>query len=74
MAVVYFRVLCVEPAVAAFEIELCEQLLVESFLKLRLDCCHRSSRHNTAFADINVLFSVQYCIIWTMQVSIKSRF
>jgi hypothetical protein len=50
MAVVYFRVLCVEPAVAAFEIERCEQLLVKSFLKLRLDGSHRSSKRNTALA------------------------
>ncbi|MFI5449556.1 MAG: hypothetical protein ACHQ03_07320 [Candidatus Bathyarchaeia archaeon] len=50
MAVVYFRVLRAESAVAAFEIELCEQLLVKSFLKLRLDGGHRSSKHYTALA------------------------
>ena len=63
MAVIYFRVLCVEPAVAAFDDELCEQLLVQFFLKLGLDRCHRSSKHYKASRDINVLFSVQRCAI-----------
>jgi hypothetical protein len=38
-------------------------LLVQFFLKLGLDRCHRSSKHYKASRDINVLFSVQQCAI-----------